>query len=329
MPKSRASQVSLVDTPYYHCVSRCVRRAFLCGEDKISGQNYEHRRQWVEDALLKLAEVFAIDVSAYAVMSNHTHVVLCVDKDQALSWSMEDVLGRWHKLFKGTLLTQRFMLRGEREQMTAADILTVEQTAAIYRQRLYDISWFMRHLNESIARQANQEDGCSGRFWEGRFKSQALLDEQAVLSCMAYVDLNPIRAKMAKTPETSNHTSIQQRITAARQGKQPHNLQAFVGNPRVNMPKGIAFNLKDYCELVDTTGRCIREDKAGHIDNHQSPILERLGLNSEQWLTLTQQFEQHFHGPVGSEHMLNQFKAHTHHQRIHGIKQARALFASG
>ena len=90
MPKSRASQISLVDTPYYHCVSRCVRRAFLCGEDKVSGKSYEHRRQWVEDELLKLGQVFAIDICAYAVMSNHTHVVLCVDKDIALDWSIDE-----------------------------------------------------------------------------------------------------------------------------------------------------------------------------------------------------------------------------------------------
>jgi hypothetical protein len=98
---------------------------------------------------------------------------------------------------------------------------------------------------------------------------------------MACVDLNPIRAKMASTPETSKHTSIQKRTKAVKQKRrQPRQLMPFVGNPRQNMPKGIAFSLKDYCKLVDTTGRCVREDKAGHITYSNSPILARLGLNS-------------------------------------------------
>ncbi|MEP3826810.1 MAG: hypothetical protein ABJM47_01875, partial [Lentilitoribacter sp.] len=193
MPQSRQSQISLIDTPYYHCVSRCVRRTFLCGMDKFTGQSYEHRRRWVEERLLFLASVFAIDICAYAVMSNHTHVVLCVDKSLAESWSMKEIIVRWHQLHQGTLLSQKFH-RGDK--LSPGEWFSLEETVEIYRQRLYDISWLMRNLNEHIAREANKEDGCTGRFWEGRFKSQALLDESAVLACMAYVDLNPIRAKM-------------------------------------------------------------------------------------------------------------------------------------
>jgi len=112
MATARKRQISLIDTPYYHCVSRCVRRAFLCGEDKVSGVSYEHRRAWVENKLLALSQVFAIDICAYAVMSNHTHLVLFVDIEQAKSWSTKDVIERWHQLFKGTLITQQY-LRGE------------------------------------------------------------------------------------------------------------------------------------------------------------------------------------------------------------------------
>ena len=325
MPQPRKSQISLIDTPYYHCVSRCVRRSFLCGEDKFTGQSYEHRRGWVEEHLLFLGTVFAIDIAAYAVMSNHTHVVLCVDKELADGWSMDEVIIRWHQLHKGTLLTHKYLNPEQREVMSESELLAVEETVTVYRQRLYDISWLMRNLNEYIAREANKEDECTGRFWEGRFKSQALLDESAVLACMAYVDLNPIRAKMESSPETSKHTSIFQRIDAIKDGEQPDSLMRFVGNPRQNMPQGLAYSLIDYCELVDCTGRCIREDKAGHIEHNHSPVLERLNINSAQWLTLTTEFEQHFSTAVGSEHMLQQYKHHTKHQRIRGMGKAKAL----
>ncbi|WP_445361624.1 transposase [Microbulbifer sp. EKSA005] len=118
-----------------------------------------------------------------------------------------------------------------------------------------DISWFMRCLNESVARQANTEDKCTGRFWEGRFKSQALLDEKALAACMAYVDLNPIRANMAKTPEDSDHTSIQQRIRASILDEQPKELLSLVGGERLNMPKGLPIRLDHDLELERATSR--------------------------------------------------------------------------
>lgn len=321
MPQPRSSQISLSDTPYYHCVSRCVRRSFLCGIDKYSGQSYEHRRGWVEQRLLFLSSIFSIDICAYAVMSNHVHVVLHVDVKQTQMWSNNEVVKRWHRLHKGTLLTQKFV-RGD--MLNQGEQLSLDDTITEYRKRLHDISWLMRNLNEYIAREANKEDECTGRFWEGRFKSQALLDEPALLACMAYVDLNPIRAKIADTPETSEHTSIQLRLNSLKK-LSTHSLMPFVGNPRQDMPKGIAFSLKDYGELVDITGRVIRHDKAGNIDPQHQPILQRLGLSDEQWLTLTTEFEKHFCYAAGSEMMMNQFKQSTGHQRIRGMGKAKTL----
>lgn len=328
MPKPRKAQISLQDTPYYHCVSRCVRRTFLCGVDKLTGHSYEHRRQWVEDRLLFLGSIFSIDICAFAVMSNHTHVVLHVDKEQALNWSEHDVLERWHKLHGGTLLTQRYMHASLREQMSNAQLKMVSLTVEVYRQRLFDISWFMRCLNEHIAREANKEDNCTGRFWEGRFKCQALLDEAALMACMAYVDLNPVRANMAKTPESSQHTSIFHRVEAAQKQAQPKRLMTFAGNPRKEMPKGLPFVLKDYIELVDLTGRVVREDKAGYIESCQSPILERIGIEGSSWMTLTTEFEQHFCHAVGAESFLRAFKASTDGKRISGLSAAKRLLKS-
>ncbi|MBW0295544.1 transposase [Shewanella xiamenensis] len=272
MPRPRRTQISLEDTPYYHCCSRVVRRAFLCGDDSYSGKNYDHRRAWVESLLFELEAVFAIDVAAFAVMSNHLHVVLRVDIDSANGWTDREVLEQWHKLFKGDELTQKFV---KGELVEAHEVSRLKHSIALYRSRLCDISWFMRCLNEPIARQANQEDNCTGRFWEGRFKSQALLDEAAVLACMIYVDLNPIRAQLANTPEQSDHTSIQLRIRAALKGEQPSNLLPFIGNECDNQPNGIEFSLTDYLQLVEDTGRIIRNDKRGSISENSGKLLTR------------------------------------------------------
>ena len=82
MPKPRSQQISLDDTPFYHICSRTVRRAFLCGVDKVSGNSYEHRRTWIENRIFQLSQVFAIDICAHAVMHNHLHIVLRVDNDK-------------------------------------------------------------------------------------------------------------------------------------------------------------------------------------------------------------------------------------------------------
>jgi len=293
MPRPRKSLICLSETPYYHCVSRCVRRAFLCGKDKFTGKSFEHRRGWVEKRLMTLARVFAIDVCAYAVMSNHIHVVLHVDKDNALSWTTEEVLQRWHRLHQGTILTRKFLNLPQRQSLSDAEKKTVGDIAQIYRERLYDISWFMRLLNEYIARQANKEDNCTGRFWEGRFKSQALLDETALAACMVYVDLNPVRANLAATPEQSSHTSIKKRIRKARCHKQPDDLFPFAEYRHQHIGKGLPFNLKDYLELVDETGRHFRPSEVGRIID-SLPVLTQARLSTVSWQWLVTGIESQF-----------------------------------
>ncbi|WP_308366061.1 MULTISPECIES: transposase [unclassified Microbulbifer] len=251
--------------------------------------------------MLELSRIFALDIGAYAVMSNHYHVVLHVDAAQAAAWELREVVERWHQLCKGSPLSNRF---ARNEALDAAELARLAELAEVWRARLMDISWFMRMLNETIAREANREDQCTGRFWEGRFKSQALLDEGALAACLAYVDLNPIRAKMAESPETSDHTSVQRRIKAAKIRRQPQALFPFVGNPREPMPAGLPFRLQDYLELVDWTGRCLREDKRGAISEQLPPILDRLQIDPRHWLYLSRNFESRFKTLVGSAHAL-------------------------
>jgi len=275
MTRARKELISLEATPYYHCVSRCVRRAFLCGEDRFTGKSYEHRREWIVERLRLLADVFCIDVCAYAVMSNHWHVVVKVDSEKQKQLSNQQVIDRWRQLYSGNVLIGRYLSGVE---MTKPELDVVEEVVDKWRERLGDISWFMRGVNETIAREANAEDQCTGRFWEGRFKSQALLDEASLLAVMAYVDLNPIRAAMAETPEDSDFTSIQSRI----QNDDEH-LMLFVGGYKIGKPKGIPFEWLDYLELVDWSGRVVHPKKKGFINRRQPPILRRLGLDEFSW----------------------------------------------
>jgi hypothetical protein len=160
MPKARKTIVCLEATPYYHCVSRCVRKAYLCGMDFTTKQNYEHRRAWVEEELLKQAKVFAIDIAAYAIMSNHYHVVLHINKHQADNWSLDEVIERWHSLYKGNALSQRYLTD---PNFSDAELTKLSEFVELWRERLMDLGWFIGRLNEFIARQANYEDNCTGR----------------------------------------------------------------------------------------------------------------------------------------------------------------------
>ena len=324
MPQARKHQISLDATPYYHCVSRCVRRAYLCGSDELTGRCFEHRRQWLEDRILLLADIFAIDVCAYAVMSNHYHVVLHINITKNQRWSDREVCERWHKLFKGGPLAQKYL---SDEPLEDAELQALKTKIDQWRLNLSSISWFMRLLNEPIARQANSEDQCTGKFWEARFKSQALCDEKALAACLAYVDLNPIRAKMADKPETSDHTSAKKRIQSVKaERKQPASLMPFVGSHREPMPEGLPFHLKDYLELLDWTGRIIRSDKRGAIGNSLPPILDRLDIAPNDWLILTTRFESKFKGLVGCVDKLKQVAKKLGYQRTPGLSICKAIF---
>jgi hypothetical protein len=332
MPKPRKTLVSLDATPYYHCTSRCVRRAFLCGEDIFTGKNFEHRRQWIEERLLALGNIFAIDVCAYAIMSNHYHVVLHINQLQARAWTVQEVIEHWQGLFKGNLLSQRYM---QGENLSQDEQSVLGEQVEEWRSRLMDISWFMRCTNEFIARSANREDAVTGRFWEGRFSSQALLDEKALMAGMVYVELNPIRARMAETPEQSDYTSIKQRIRKALKVKsyeaieqQPDALFPFAGYPRENMPVGLPFRLLDYLELVDWTGRIIREDKRGYIPDQVPPILQRLDIDTRHWLYLSKHFERPFKNLVGAAFRVRKICEEKGQRWAQGIKQCDMLFSS-
>ena len=324
MAQSRKSLISLQDTPYYHCISRCVRRSYLCGYDRNNNVSYEHRKSWVEKRLLFLSKVFSIDICAYAVMSNHVHVVLCVNKSAALSWPTETVLQQWHKMHKGTLLTQKYM---KGELLRDSELDAVKATAEVYRKRLFDISWFMRNLNEFIARKANEEDNCTGRFWEGRFRSQALLTEKALLSCMAYVDLNPIRAKAATNIQNSYHTSIHTRLASNALNNKPiKGLMPFKSQRISKNHRCLNFTLNNYCELLDDSIKLLTDNNKETATQESDDDIKLIGLGKPYWLKVINDFESTFSFAAGDTASMQKFKERTHRKRMAKQKAASLCF---
>lgn len=305
MPTARSLLVDLNTTPYYHCYVRCVRRAFLFQYNE-QGHLSVDRKPLIVNRLKRLAQVFSIQICAYAIMDNHYHVVVHVDAPKAQAWSEAEVLERL-----------RLLSPHQANHATPA-LLT------LWRQRLADLSWFMRYLNEYVARVANQEDDVTGHFWEGRFKSQALTDEGALLACMAYVDLNPIRAKKSDTLESSDFTSIQERL--AETSKATHETlmtcQSKIQNETDSDSK-LPFTAEEYLELVQWTALNIHKKSP---DTPHFVCMKKACLNPEQWLTTLKHYQSPRQNIVGSLQHLRQWAQKIKQRWVKGAKLAQQLY---
>jgi hypothetical protein len=344
-----------------HCTQRCVRGAFLCGKDLVSGKSFEHRREWIRCRLEFLASVFGIDCLTYTVLSNHAHVVLRSRPDVVKSWSDEEVARRWLRLHPKPTYPKKNARSDNPEEPQVSEINRIVNDSARLaklRQRLSDVSWWMSSLAENIARRSNAEDQCQGRFWQGRFGCVNLLDKASLLACAMYVDLNPIRAAMAESPETSQYTGAKDRIddltTRAKQsGLSDHDweragsgcqsgwLSPIEASPsqdatgpdpditgrRASLKGFLSISLTEYLQLLDWTGRSIRADKRGSIPNQLAPILSRIGLDANRWCKVVTRFGKLFKRAAGStEHLAEE--AHRRGQRWLQGPGARLLSAS-
>ena len=327
-----------------HTISRCVRRAWLCGRDPYSGKDYEHRRDWVRERIKLLAGSFAIEVCAYAIMSNHSHLVLWCRPRIAAAWNNEEVARRWTRVFGG---------KGEATGERLARLAGNDKQIALWRDHLGSVSWFMRCLNEHIARQANAEDDCTGRFWEGRFKSQLLADDGAVLACMAYVDLNPVRAMMAGSLEESEFTSVRDRLT----GHKARNALKEMGEiaeptPQQREMLGLVreqstadawlcpmdteagrhtvldINTENYLALVEWTGKQVAGGKRGVLPTDMLGIVEKTGLDAAEWVGTVRGFGRKFSHMVGSQEKLREQARLRGQSRAHGTTAARGMYAA-
>jgi hypothetical protein len=299
MTAARSQLVDVNVTRYYHCISRCVRRAFLCGE------GFEHRKQWIEDRLQTLSECFAASVCGFAVMDNHLHVLVRLEPDAANGWSAEDVVRRWLVAYPPKSAD------GQAIEVTQAwidDLAGDEQRVDVLRARLSNLGWFMKALKEPLARMANKEDDCKGTFWESRYKSIAILDDEALLATCAYIDLNPVAAGLgchsgnepahvgASAGGTCRGPGETRRLKAAACGSVAGSRAAGAveedlwlcpiedrrreGSLREGLLEG--FSLGSYLLLIDYTSRLCRQGKA-RISREVASILDRLGTSAEVW----------------------------------------------
>lgn len=259
----------------YHVFSRCVRRAWLCGQDVLTGRDFTHRRAWIEDRIHELADIFAVSIHAYAVMSNHYHIVLTMEPDRITTWQDENIVDRWLSVCPGRRTENK---QAETMRIRRDALLADPAQVSVLRNRLSSLSWFMRFINEPLARLANKEDGCTGRFWEGRFKSQLLLNEAAMLACMSYVDLNPVRAGIAQDISDCQFTSISRRL---RHSSEKMTMSAFGSSPTSPFD---TLPLSDYIRLLEWT--CCEYGDGTRRESGDIPsILREHVKHHHDWLT--------------------------------------------
>jgi hypothetical protein len=299
MTIARAQLVDLSVTRWYHCVARCVRRASLLAEGPVD------RKEWIERRLKELAEIFAVSVGAFSVLDNQVHVLMRLDPDIAKEWSDKDVVVRWGRLTPP---------RDKRRQVLPVSKQWIESqledagSVATARERLQSLGWFMKYLKEPLSRLANRQDETRGAFFEERFKSVAILDEESLLAVCTYIDLSPVAAGLAKAPEASRYTSIRARIEHAKAAGRLKDLKAAprgrvagsrassaleeslwlcpiedrrgLDSSREGMIEGMS--LGGYLLLADYTARMFREEKAT-TTGELSAIFDRLGSSEETW----------------------------------------------
>jgi len=282
----------------------------------LTGRSFEHRKRWIEERILELGGIFAVAVHAYAVMSNHVHVVIEVAPAVAINWPAEEVARRWLGLFRGGKEAKNTSL-----ELRIKALAAQHERIATLRQRLGCLSWFMRCLNEPVARRANNEDECSGRFWEGRYKCQALLDDPAVLASMVYVDLNPVRAGAAACPEESLHTSLRRRRdTGAVAGRLAPVATSIPG-------ESLSITTASYLELVDWTCRVLHPAKRGVVPKQSPAALTQLAVRPTQWICQVPATESGYWRVIGSAELIA-YQAHQLGRRwLRGLGFARSLDA--
>jgi hypothetical protein len=271
------------------------------------GADATDRKAWIERRLQELDAIFAVSVGGFSVMDNHLLLLVRLDTADAAAWSEEDVVRRWFRLYPPRGSDRKPLATTQVDDLVVRR-LKDEKWVANARERLSSLGWFMKCLKEPLSRMVNKAEKCTGSFFEGRYKSIAILDEDALLSVCAYIDLNPVAAGIAVVPEQSEHTSVKSRVEHVAEQQRTDDLREVmsgsvaasraargledslwlvpiedrrrVDSPREGMLEG--FTLANYLVLVEYTGRMFREGKA-QISSELAGLFERLGSSADCW----------------------------------------------
>jgi hypothetical protein len=346
---ARAELFSPDEMVCVHVMNRAVRRCFLMGSDPLTGKNFDHRKLWMERKLQQQAAHFGIDLLGSSIMDNHFHLVLRSRPDVVKTWDDTQVAYRWCML-----CPNRKYPDGSPKEPNEAELNAIRcdpQQLQEIRRRLSDISWWMRLLCQHVGQRANREMNESGKFWESRFKAVRLLDDTALLACVSYVDLNPIRAALAEAIEASDYTSAKKRLEALLQQQSasrpaaqeladgslapvhlderhaPLGAQPSASGRRCSDKGFLNMTAQEYLTLLDWTARQLVPGKAGVTPAELPPILERVGLKPGSWLKLVGKFGKLFHNVAGKPHTIADNRSRLSKRRYRVRSQLEAVFS--
>lgn len=324
MATARKYQIYLDLTPYYYCTNKCInkkeRRTFLSGTDPKTKINYDKRKLWVINKIEELQKIFSISICSYAVVEDSYHLVVKSNHEEVNLLSNEEIINRWSKIFISFPPFVQQYISGELKAKTK--IKKAEKSISEMRIKMADISWFMRCLNEDIARTANVEDNVAGRFWHQRYETKALLDKTAIIIAMNYVDLLPIINNEVTTLAKCS-TSVKARIKTHKNNKEKTFLLPIKTKYKAN---SIDFDLDDYINIINWTSKGILGKQPKKIKDEILASFKKLPINFETWTNLTQNFVNKTSFAVGNPSNLNNFNITTGKKFCKSISFSRELY---
>ncbi|PIE90010.1 MAG: hypothetical protein CR997_08510 [Acidobacteria bacterium] len=366
IPRKRQFDKKKINT--LHIYNRTVRHAFLMRKND-EDENHCVRKSIYLNRFKFLLKVFSMESLSYCIMDNHYHLIIRTRPDLVDSWSREEVARRWWQLYPRKRDAQGHPAVPTQDELDLVFFdqtgrQTPEQRCEVLRERLADVSWFMKSLNEYASKVYNKQENCRGAFWEGRYKSQLLADQSAVLAGSVYVDLNPIRAGLAETPEESAYTSGQVRCRSRiakrkleklrqkcrrKKENQEHRREiqelknriekeaneskwlspmkaADLSKPYVGVGSLLKVDEEDYLKLLDWTGRQLHKGKVGRIPKDLDSILTRMEVQAENWLETVQKYDHWFYRFVGKVQKITELAKERGKKWLAGTTAAKKAF---